>query len=102
MSRKRRSMDKENRCMQIEKDLIKAIQFENNGTVDYWTSAIWLDDMGYRKADEVRKEKAKEIFQELYNLPVCEHPTIGTGQYTFGRRFVKQWAKEKYGVEVDE
>ena len=79
----------------------------------FWTDFSWYNygktwlayknkEIAEGKDDEIRKEVAKEIFQELYNLPVCTHQTIGTGQYTFGRKYVKDWAKTKYGVEVDE
>lgn len=69
------------------------------------TNGITIDGDGNvtdSRVEQAKKQTAKEILQELYNLPVCTHSTIGTGQYTFGRRFVKDWAKSKYGVEVDE
>lgn len=52
---------------------------------------------GYRKADEVRKEMAKEILQDLYDeaSKYCDD-TMGLNTYE-----IKQLAK-KYGVEVDE
>lgn len=62
---------------------------------------VIAEKISNRVVDKARKEIAQEIFQKLYNLPVCTHPTIGTGQYTFGREYVKSWAKE-YGVEVEQ
>ncbi|MCD8308454.1 MAG: hypothetical protein LUD19_01270 [Clostridia bacterium] len=47
-----------------------------------------LAEAGYRKADEVRKETAKEILQEV-------------GEYMSGYIWFKELC-EKYGVEVDE
>lgn len=49
-------------------------------------------EAGYRKADEVRKETAKEILQAVYN-EWFKSETIDL--------FVKNLAK-KYGIEVDE
>ncbi len=56
-----------------------------------------LTDAGYRKADEVRKETAKEILQDLYDeaSKYCDD-TMGLNTYE-----IKQLAN-KYGVEVDE
>lgn len=59
--------------------------------------AEFLLNAGYRKADEVRKETAKEILQDLYDeaSKYCDE-TMGLDTYE-----IKQLSK-KYGVEVDE
>ena len=49
-----------------------------------------LIDTGYRKADEVRKETLKEIFNALYH------------QEEIGFDKIKWFAKYYYGIEVDE
>lgn len=48
-----------------------------------------LTNAGYRKADEVRKETAKEIFNALYH------------QEEIGFSKIKWFAKYYYDVEVD-
>ena len=55
--------------------------------------ACILFDAGYRKADEVRKETAKEILDKL--LTIMPHG------YEQVKAFVKV-REEEYGVEVDE
>ena len=53
-------------------------------------------EAGYRKADEVRKETAKEIYNSLIDETVWETDTI---------MISVDWLKDKikkYGVEVDE
>lgn len=48
-----------------------------------------LEKAGYRKADEVRKETAKEILQHMHdNLPDL--------------KLVVKFYEEKFGIEVDE
>lgn len=42
---------KEKRCMDLQEALEKCIQFNADGSVDYWMSSIWLDDEGYRLAN---------------------------------------------------
>lgn len=58
-------------------------------------------EMAEGKDDEIRKQAAKEILQHFMGLPTCQHPTIGTGQFMFGKNYIRELAK-KYGVEVDE
>ena len=55
--------------------------------------ASGLYDKGYRKADEVRKETAKEILQWLYNLR--------KGGFSLNASEVRRIAKD-HGIEVDE
>lgn len=54
-----------------------------------------LCNAGYRKADEVRKETAKEILQYFYDL--CSKNPFG--DYDLCDHDIKELAK-KYGVEV--
>lgn len=58
-------------------------------------------EMAESKDDEIRKQTAKEILQHFMGLPTCQHPTIGTGQFMFGKNYIRKLAKE-YNVEVDE
>lgn len=60
-----------------------------------------LFDAGYRKADEVRKETARAILQTMYNCQTCRHPTIATGNFLFGKDYIRSLATE-YSVEVEE
>lgn len=53
---------------------------------------------GYRKAEEVRKETAKRIYQRLYDLCTKDNPF---GAYDLLKEDVLGWAKED-GVEIEE
>ena len=50
--------------------------------------------------DRTRKETAKEILQHFMDAPTCQHPTIATGNFMFGKDYIRELAK-KYGVEVE-
>lgn len=52
-------------------------------------------------AEKTKKCVAKEILQHFMSLPTCQHPTIATGHFTFGKDYIRNLAKE-YGVEVDD
>ncbi len=56
-------------------------------------------EAGYRKADEVRKETAKEIFKEVVKL--LDEAVPHTKEFTTLLWLAGQ-IKTKYGVEVDE
>lgn len=64
--------------------------------------AEMLIDAGYRKADEVRKETAKEILNMLYDMGIDKEILECCGIYDVnGVSLVKQIC-EKYDVEVEE
>lgn len=60
--------------------------------------ACILFDEGYRKADEVKKETEKRIYQRLYDLCTKNNPF---GAYDLLKEDVLGWAKED-GVEIEE
>lgn len=64
----------------------------DNAFDDVGDAVVALQEAGYRKADDVRKETAKEILQVVYN-EWFRSETIDL--------FVKNLAK-KYGIKVDE
>ena len=55
-------------------------------------------DIGYRKEEEVRKEKAKEIYKAVLNL---RELMVNNDDALCILRNVESWAKED-GVEVEE
>lgn len=58
----------------------------------------YLIEAGYRKAEEVRKETEKHIYQKLYDLCTKDNPF---GAYDLLKEDVLGWAKED-GVEIEE
>lgn len=82
MSRKRRGMDKEKEIEQLEKDLIDKLVYDEwsgreyaQTEVDFHDTAANLIELGYRKADEVRKEqweKLRKLSSDIISdLPVA-------------------------------
>ena len=95
-------MDREKEIEEIEK-----IIEDNAYTYDYiWTvfgtssAAEKLIDAGYRKADEVRKETAKEILQMLVGRTLVNKEVDGYWFWTITADDVR-FIAEKYGVEVE-
>lgn len=63
-----------------------------------------LYNAGYRKAEEARKETAKEILQRLYKwkgAAIFDCNDVVTAERNF-EESIKALAKEEYGVEVEE
>ena len=90
--------------MNKEKEIERMVQIAYNYSKEFantpYYKGVYTDmesvcEAGYRKADEVRKETAKEILQDLYDGVINATYVIMT------RNSVKRFA-EKYGVEVDE
>ena len=80
-----------------KEELATIICGEKHGTIDFICVPNAVDNIlnaGYRKADEVRKETAKEILDEVWAL-VNRKDTINLSTR------IKEIA-ERNGVEVDE
>ena len=88
-------------CVSIEQVQYSTIEYQEkfNGMglrIDSAKLFSILQEAGYRKADEVREETAKEIYNSLIDETVWETDTI---------MISVDWLKDKikkYGVEVDE
>lgn len=110
-------MDKETEIYDIESIIYDGLLKNDGKTFDVQAILI-ADDLrkaGYRKADEVRKETAKEIWEDMLGIidEGYHRPQVNT---TISSPFMngencaykvvivrmKQALKEKYGVEVDE
>ena len=101
-------MDKEKEIEELKKVIRKGFETANcrneytKEPYPYFDSQILsiancLSVAGYRKADEVRKETAKEILQDLYDEAAkYDDETMSLNTYE-----IKQLAI-KYGIEVDE
>lgn len=66
--------------------------------------ATALYNAGYRKADEVRKETAKEMLQELDSRlwdGIDTNADIGGAEHNQTIRSLMKFIKSKYGVTVD-
>ncbi len=112
-------MNKKKEIEEVFDILDKHIALEHKAFTDNivgeWDAAKAIVEAGYRKADEVRKETAKEIWEDLLGIIVegYHRPQVNT---TISSPFMngencaykvvivrmKQVLKEKYGVEVDE
>lgn len=69
---------------------------------DYDTVAKYLYDAGYRKADDVKRETAKEILSDIYfNLKISAKEEPKSNDYYNVLGWIEEIAKE-YGVEVEE
>lgn len=110
-------MNREEQIEEIKQVLIKTCKrcrlFEEDYMQSKYAEALY--NAGYRKAEEVRKETAKEIFQKVVNICIKEEDfqdgTVNTqleplyfgimNGCAFIRGEVKELA-EQYGVEVEE
>lgn len=85
-------MDKEKEIEEMRKSIHYALRELENAEQLEQAIAEKLTSDGYRKADEVRKETAKEILKEFWK--------IQWGQSELDNVCIR--LAEKYGVEVDE
>ena len=73
---------------------------ELNGIFDEQRFDITVADEG-KAYSEGFDDGVKFILQHFMGLPTCQHPTIGTGNFMFGKWYIKELAN-KYGVKLDE
>ena len=93
-------MDKEKEIAAMTAEIQYAMDVvgEKNKTTIAAEALAWylIERKDYHKADEVRKETAKEILQDLYDEAAkYDDETISLNTYE-----IKQWAT-KFGIEVD-
>lgn len=93
MNRRNLILDKKEEIEEMEMFILKNRTVEDSEWI-----ARGLYEIGYRKADEVRKETAKEIWEEVKG--VCNR----VAKYDYRLPNIEPFKNifKKYGVEVDE
>lgn len=94
----------------IHRDSISIFEEDEDGEVNR-ISVInvnglgrFIYESGYRKADEVRKETAREILQRLWKWKssiIFDTESVLVAEAQF-EKAILAFAKEEYGVEVEE
>lgn len=67
-----------------------------------WSEFTFMYDIGYRKAEEVRKETAKKFLKILYDMGVDRQTVETCGNYDVNGSALARFVSQEFGVEVDE
>lgn len=96
-------MTKEQMIKELEVEFGKIMR-DHGGCMTDNEIAMSLVELGYRKADEVRKETAKEFIDFANNMCHNYYPSIDNycvSQKAVPLKDIRKFARE-YGVEVEE